>query len=99
VHAPRVAVCQRPHDGALALHIAGVEIAHQGEVEQAQPAVRAEDAVLRLRIAGDDAVTPSETEKKRNAISPARSRSASPSRPMSSPRTPRRTRSRPRGGR
>ena len=43
--------------------VVGVEVAHQAEVEQAQPAVRAEDAVLRVRIAGDDAVTPRETEE------------------------------------
>jgi hypothetical protein len=40
----------------------GVEVAQQAEVEQAQPSVRAEDAVLRVRIAGDGAVTPDQPE-------------------------------------
>ena len=58
----RVGVGERPHDVALALAVVRVEVAQQPEVEQAQPPVRAEDAVVRVRVARDDAVTPREAE-------------------------------------
>jgi hypothetical protein len=51
-------VGERPHDVALALEVVGFEVAQQAEVEQAQPSVGAENAVVRVRVAGDGAVTP-----------------------------------------
>ena len=62
VDALRVAVGDRPHDRELALPGVGVEVAQQAEVEQAQPPVRAQDAVVGVRVAGDDAGTQGEVE-------------------------------------
>jgi hypothetical protein len=62
VDAPRVVARERPHDVALALEVAGVEAAQKAEVEQAQPPVRTENAVVRVRVAGDGAVAPHEAE-------------------------------------
>ena len=42
--------------------VAGVEVAEQAEVEQAQPSVRAQEAVVRVRVAGDDPLAPRELE-------------------------------------
>ena len=50
-------------DVAFALQVVRLEVAHEAEVEQAQPAVRAEDAVVRVRVAGHDAVAPHEAEE------------------------------------
>jgi hypothetical protein len=38
------------------------KVAQQPEVEKAEPSVRAENAVVRVRVAGDGAVTPHEAE-------------------------------------
>jgi hypothetical protein len=59
----RVSGGQRSHDVALALSVRRVEIAQQAEVEYAQPPVRPQDAVARVRVTGDDPVAPHEAEE------------------------------------
>jgi hypothetical protein len=47
---------------APAVEILGFEVAQEREVEQADAAVRAETAVVGVRVAGDDALAPDKTE-------------------------------------
>src|SRR4051794_33730255 len=51
------------HELALSLEAGGVEIAQQAEVEQAEPPVRTQDAVVRVRVARDDALPPGQLEE------------------------------------
>ena len=62
VDALRVAVGDRPHDAALALHVVGIEVAQQAEVQEAHATVRAQQAVVGVRVPGDQRVTPGEPE-------------------------------------
>ena len=59
----RVALGDRPHDGALALDVGRLEIAQQAEVEDAQAPVAAQQAVVGVRVAGDHAVAPGKAEE------------------------------------
>src|SRR6516165_7229352 len=59
----RIGVDHRLHDITLAVEILGFEVAYEREVEQADAAVRAQEAVVGVRVAGDDALAPDEPEE------------------------------------
>ena len=59
----RIGVDDRPHDSSLAVEILAFESAKECEVEQADAPVRAQQAVVGVRVAGDDAFAPEETKE------------------------------------